>query len=133
MQWHQSFTKELRGQQNRTFMTCHCVMLSSKFNSKSLWKCLHLETSSDLLFRRFFPWCVAISNFSFKQRLHLNNARFTGVHLRTIFQAISELLFLDLRFHTSFQSSVSFLYWWLLNDFLWLANHFLKVVSQLPL
>ena len=70
------------------------------------------------LFRRFFPWCVAICNFSFKQRLHLNIARFTGAHLRTIFQAISELLFVDLRFHTSFEVSVSFLYWWLSKDFL---------------
>ena len=81
MQWHQSFNKGLWEQQNGTSVTCHPVILSSKVISKSLLKCLPLEASSDLLFRRFIPWCAAISNFSFKQRLHLSIAWFIGVFL----------------------------------------------------
>ena len=133
MRLHQSFTEGLRRQQNRTSVASHHVMLSSKLISKSLLKCLHLETSSNLLFRRFVPWCEAISNSLFKERLRLSIARFIGVHLCTIFQAISPLLFVDLRFHTSFESSISFLYSSILNDFLSLVNRFWKVVSQLPL
>ena len=74
-------------------MDCHHVMLSSKFISKSLLKCMHLETSSDRLFRRFVYWCVAISNFSFKKRLHFSILRFTGTHLQMIFHAVSAFLF----------------------------------------
>ena len=83
---------------------------------KRLLKRLHLETSSDLLFR-FIPWCVAVSDFLFKQMLHLSIARFTGAHLGTIFQANSALLFVDLRFQTPLECFVSFLYCLLLNDF----------------
>ena len=82
-------------------------MLPSKFISKNLLKYLHLETSSDLLFKRFSPSCLVISNFSFKERLHLRIARLTGAHLLTIFQVIYAF-FLDLRFNNSFESSVSF-------------------------
>ena len=133
MQLYQSFTEGLRRQQNGTSVASHHVMLSSKLISKSLLKCLHLETSSSLLFRRFIFWGEAISNSLFKERLRLSIARFIGVHLRTIFQAISPLLFVDLRFHTSFESSIWFLYSSILNDFLSLVNRFWKVVSQLPL
>ena len=87
MQWHQIFTKVLREQQNGTFVASQHVMLSSKFISNMLLKCLHLETSSYLLFRRFIPWCVAISNFSFKQRLHLRHyGKFIRWNIRTISQ-----------------------------------------------
>ena len=79
-------------------------MLSSNFISKSLVKCLHLETNFNI--RKFVFWYVAIFAFSFKQKLHLSIARFTRAHLRTIFKAISALLLIDLRIHTSFKNSV---------------------------
>lgn len=113
-------------------MACHHMILFSKFISKSLLKCLLLEMSSDLLFKRFIPWCVSISNFPFKQRLQLSIAQLAVVHLRTIFMKISAL-FVAFRFHTSFESSILFWYCSFLNHFLCLVNCSLKVVSELLL
>ena len=112
-----NFHRETLGPIKRDFVVCHHVIFFSRFISKSLLKCLHLETSSDILFRRFISWCVAISNFSFKQKLSFIIVRFTHAHLRMVFHAISAPLSVDLRSHTSFESSVSSLYWSLLNDF----------------
>ena len=88
----------------------HHMILSSNFFIKSLLKFLHLKRSANLLFRRFIPLCVTISNFLFKQRLHVSITRFIGVHHRTILQAIFVLLFLDLRFNTSFESIAKWLF-----------------------
>ena len=52
---------DFRGQYNVTYMVWHHVILSSKFISKILLKCLHLDTN--LLFRRFLPWCVTFPTF----------------------------------------------------------------------
>ena len=85
MHWYQIFNKRLWKQSNGTSVAYHHVILPSKFIGKSLLKCLHLEMSSGFLFRRFIPLFVAISNFSFNQRLHLSIARFTEAHFCTIF------------------------------------------------
>lgn len=94
---------------------------------------VHLETSSDLLFRTFFPWCVAISSFSFKLRLLLSIARLTGAHLCTFFQAISELLLADLRFHNSFESSLSFFLLVVVKWFFIIVKSLLKISSTTTL
>ena len=130
MHWYQIFNKGLWKQSDGTSVAYHHVILPSKFIGKSLLKRLHLEMSSGFLFRRFIPLFVAISNFSFNQRLHLSIARFTEAYFCTIFLSnFCVVFFADLRFHTFFESSVSFLYCSLLNDFLWLVNRFLKMVT----
>ena len=120
------FTKYTLGAINHDVCGLPSCDIALKFISKSLWKCLHLEGSSDLLFRRFNFWCVVISNFSLKQRLHLSIAQFAGAYLCTIFQAISLLLFVDLRFHTSFESSVLFYVLFVVKWFFVIGELFLK-------
>ena len=64
-----------------------------------------------IIFKKWFhnySFTTTVSNFSFKQRLHLSIARFTGAHLCTIFQAISALLFVVLRFNTSLKVLLRF-------------------------
>ena len=47
--------REFRGNKNGTSLVCYQVILYSKFISKSLLKCMDLETTFDLSFRRFIP------------------------------------------------------------------------------
>ena len=72
--------------------------------------CLHFEISSVLLLRMLFPLNNAISSFSFRQRLHLNDEWLKHEHFLRIFHFIWGKEFLGFIFQNSFKSSVLFLY-----------------------
>ena len=98
-----------------------------------LFMCLHFEVSSVLLLRMLFPLNNAISNFSFRQRLHLSDDRLKREHFLRILHFIWGTEFLRFIFQNSFKSSVSFLYAGKLKDLLWLPYLFLNVVSAIPI
>ena len=97
-----------------------------------LFMCLHFEISSVLLLRILFPFKNAISSYSFRQRLHLNDERLKREHFFRILHFIWRTEFLRFIFQNSFESSVSFLYAGKLKDLLWLLYLFLNVVSAVP-
>ena len=73
-----------------------------------LWR--YFEMTSDRLFSRLSPLCIAISNFSFKQRFHRVDIGLYDEYLPSMIQVIFGVPCRSLTFHNSFESSVSFLY-----------------------
>ena len=109
------------------------VTSAFKLQSLNLFLCRHFDTISDLEFNCNSLQFVAISSFSFRQRLHLFDTGLYGKYLPRIDHFRSGIPPSSLMCHTSFESSVSFLYRILLNDILWFPNLLLKVVEQMPL
>ena len=101
--------------------------------SLCLFMCLHFEISSVFLLRMLFPLNNAISNFSFRQRLHLSDERWKRELFLRILHFILGTEFLRFFFQKSFESSVSLLYTAKLKDLLWLLYLFLNVVSAMPI
>ena len=94
--------------------------------SLCLFMCLHFEISSVLLLRMLFPLNNAISNFSFRQRLHLSDERWKRELFLRILHFILGTEFLRFIFQNSFASSVSLLYAAKLKDLLWVTISFFK-------
>jgi len=100
----------------------------------NLFTCRHFEISSFLEFNSFSGWSnVAISNFSLRQSEHFSEARLNGGHLRTVFQVIFGARFFRFNLQISLESSVSFSYFSLAKDDLWLAYRFLNLGSANPM
>ena len=92
----------------------------------------HLEMTSD---RRFsiFSLLVIIASFSSMQRLQFPLFRLYVFDFFKISHLISWSMFFFFRSHTYFDSSVSFSYFWCLNDFVWFLNLSLKGPPVLPI
>ena len=75
-----------------------------------LFTWLHFEISSVLILRMLFPLNNAISSFSFRQRLNLNDERLKRKHFLRTLHFILGAEFPRFIFQNSFKSSISFLY-----------------------
>ena len=102
-----------------------------------LFLCLHLVIISDLLFSMLSSLCRAIASFSLRLRRHRIELWLYDLWVPKISQDIFEVLFADVIFQCSFDSSVSVsnvrlivLYLILLNVFLWFAYLSLNAVLQ---
>ena len=99
----------------------------------SLFWCLHLLISSDLLFNKLSSLYLASSSFSLKHRQYfllvvLKDAHFLIIQQMTF--AVKWLCFIVQYFLDSF---VSFSWCSRLNDFVWLLNMCLKFASTVPI
>ena len=75
--------------------------------------------------------CRAIVSFSLRHRRHRLELWFYDVWVPKISQAMFEILFADMIFQYSFDSSISVWYFMLENAFLWFAYLRLNAVSQI--
>ena len=100
---------------------------------KNLFRCLHFEMISDLLFNILFSLCSRIASFSFWHSEHrLELGLYAGNCLTTL-HFIVKSTFFSFNLHTSFDNTESFLYFSLLKDFLWFAYRALNLSSVIPL
>ena len=100
---------------------------------KNLFWCLHFEIISDLLFNRFCSPCSRIASFSFWHKEHRFELWLYAGNCRMTFHFMVKSTFFSFNLHTSFDSSVSFLYLLLLKAFLWFAYRALNLSSVIPL
>ena len=82
------------------------IMLFSLY----LFLCLHLDIISDRLFNKLLFTFSSIANFSLRQRLHRFVTGLYAAYCLTAFQLMLKFAFFSLILHTSFDSSVSVLY-----------------------
>ena len=97
-----------------------------------LFLCLHLLIISDLLFSMLSFLCRAMASFSLRHRRHRLEPWLYDLWVSKISQDMLGVLFTDIIFQFSFDSSVSVWYLMLLNVFLWFAYLSLNAVSQTP-
>ena len=97
-----------------------------------LFLCMHLLIISDLLFSMLSFLCRAIAGFSLRHRRHRLELWLYDLWVPKIFQDMFEVLFADIIFQDSFDSSVSVWYLMLLNVFLWFRYLSLNAVSLTP-
>ena len=92
----------------------------------------HHDTKSDILFINFSgsSWRIAI--FSAMHSEHFLVPHLYAGALPCIDQAISYWMFWSFNSQMNLDKAVSSLYFGVFNDFLWLANRFLKVVAHTP-
>ena len=83
-----------------------------------LFLCLHLLIISDLLFSMLSSLCRAMASFSLRHRRHRLELWLYDLWVPEISQDMFEVLFADIIFQYSFDSSVSVWYLMLLNVFL---------------
>ena len=107
------------------FSPCH-------HNCMYLFLCLHLLIISDLLFSMLSSLCRAIASFSLRHRRHRLELWLYDLWVPKISQDMFEVLFADIIFQYSFDSSVSVCYLMLLNVFLWFAYLNFNAVSLTP-
>ena len=94
--------------------------------------CLHLLNILGLLFSMLSSLFRAIASFLLKQRRHRVELWLYDLWVPKIYQDMFEILFADVIFQCSFDSSASVWYLMLLNVFLWFAYLSLNAVSQTP-
>ena len=108
------------------------LVLAVITGSMYLFLCLHLLIISDLLCSMLSSLCRATASFSLRHRRHRLELWLYDLWVPKISQDTFEVLFADIIFQYSFDSSVSVWYLMLLNVFLWFAYLRLNVVSQTP-
>ena len=115
-------------------VTIHYVLSSGLCRSNRCfrrWR--HLAIISVLLLRRFYHDSFAISNFSFRHsKQRFDSGVYAFAFLR-ILQLTEGVPLASFTFHSSTERDVLFLYRSWLNDDLWFANRFLKVLSHNPM
>ena len=103
--------------------------LLSELASMYLFLYLHLLITSDLLFSMLSFSCRAITSFSLRHRIYSFELWLYDLRVPKICQDIFEVLFADIIFQYSFDSSTSVWYLMLLNVFLCFAFLSLNALS----